>query len=288
MRDVCRLLISPFAAPSTPRHELDRTRRVFDVLPTCCPDHRHHKRPSTTTSPTSSLSLSPSRYHAPASDIHIHHHIAAAYWNNHLWFRPPFVYHSEIMTMQKGDILGHEFMGIVDKVGPGVTNIKVGQRVVASFQVACGDCYYCKQKLSSFCDKTNNSSLQRAMYGQADAGFFGYSHFTRGLARRTGRICSRAQRRCQSSSHPRRHPRRESALSLGYPSHQLPYSNRHRCEGRRRCWHMGTWAKWDVRCSMVSNERCQSRHRYRPSSRASALCSRETGNQQGQRLNIRM
>jgi threonine dehydrogenase-like Zn-dependent dehydrogenase len=49
-------------------------------------------------------------------------------------------------------------MGIVDKVGPGVTNIKVGQRVVASFQVACGDCYYCKQKLSSFCDKTNNSS----------------------------------------------------------------------------------------------------------------------------------
>ncbi|KAF8191810.1 GroES-like protein [Pholiota molesta] len=90
------------------------------------------------------------------------------------------LYHSEIMTMQKGDILGHEFMGIVDKVGPGVTNIKVGQRVVASFQVACGDCYYCKQKLSSFCDKTNNSSLQRAMYGQADAGFFGYSHFTGG------------------------------------------------------------------------------------------------------------
>ncbi|KAF9553311.1 GroES-like protein [Agrocybe pediades] len=92
------------------------------------------------------------------------------------------LYHGEIMTMQKGDILGHEFMGIVDKVGPNVTNIKPGQRVVASFQIACGDCKFCKQKLSSFCDRTNTSTLQKEMYGQADAGFFGYSHFTGGYA----------------------------------------------------------------------------------------------------------
>ncbi|PPQ91917.1 hypothetical protein CVT25_001288 [Psilocybe cyanescens] len=91
------------------------------------------------------------------------------------------LYHGEIMTMQKGDILGHEFMGIVDKVGPNVTNIHPGQRVVASFQIACGKCEYCKKKLSSFCDRTNNSSLQNAMYGQRDAGFFGYSHFTGGF-----------------------------------------------------------------------------------------------------------
>ncbi|GLB42851.1 putative groES-like protein [Lyophyllum shimeji] len=91
------------------------------------------------------------------------------------------LYHGEIMTMQKGDILGHEFMGVVDKVGPNVKNLKVGQRVVASFQIICGECDYCKQKLSSMCDKTNNSSLQQYMYGQADAGFFGYSHFTGGF-----------------------------------------------------------------------------------------------------------
>jgi len=91
------------------------------------------------------------------------------------------LYHGEIMTMQKGDILGHEFMGVVDQVGPNVTNLRPGQRVVASFQIACGDCEYCKKKISSMCDRTNNSSLQNAMYGQRDAGFFGYSHFTGGF-----------------------------------------------------------------------------------------------------------
>ncbi|KDR80368.1 hypothetical protein GALMADRAFT_1193819 [Galerina marginata CBS 339.88] len=90
------------------------------------------------------------------------------------------LYHGEVLDLQKGDILGHEFMGIVDKVGPNVNNLVPGQRVVASFQIACGECDYCKQKLSSFCDKTNNSELQGKMYGQRDAGFFGYSHFTGG------------------------------------------------------------------------------------------------------------
>lgn len=46
-------------------------------------------------------------------------------------------------------------MGVVDRVGPNVTNLKPGQRVVASFQIACGECALCKQKLSSFCDKTS-------------------------------------------------------------------------------------------------------------------------------------
>ncbi|TEB26400.1 GroES-like protein [Coprinellus micaceus] len=92
------------------------------------------------------------------------------------------LYHGEIMTMQRGDILGHEFMGIVDKIGPGVKNLFPGQRVVASFQIACGDCEFCKKNLSSMCDRTNDSSLQKAMYGTTDAGFFGYSHFTGGYA----------------------------------------------------------------------------------------------------------
>ncbi|KAI0036140.1 GroES-like protein [Vararia minispora EC-137] len=91
------------------------------------------------------------------------------------------LYHGEIATMQAGDILGHEFMGTVDRVGPNVNNLVVGQRVVASFQIACGKCGFCKKKLSSFCDSTNNSSLQNAMYGTRDAGFFGYSHFTGGF-----------------------------------------------------------------------------------------------------------
>ncbi|EPT03929.1 hypothetical protein FOMPIDRAFT_1115061 [Fomitopsis schrenkii] len=91
------------------------------------------------------------------------------------------LYNGEILNLQRGDILGHEFMGVVDRIGPNVKNLLVGQRVVASFQIACGDCAYCKQKLSSFCDRTNPSTLQNAMYGHRDAGFFGYSHFTGGF-----------------------------------------------------------------------------------------------------------
>ncbi|KAJ2924063.1 hypothetical protein H1R20_g13030, partial [Candolleomyces eurysporus] len=92
------------------------------------------------------------------------------------------LYHGEILAMQKGDILGHEFMGVVDKVGPNVKNLSPGQRVVASFQIACGECEFCQKKLSSMCDRTNNSSLQQFMYGTRDAGFFGYSHMTGGFA----------------------------------------------------------------------------------------------------------
>ncbi|KAF8634520.1 hypothetical protein AX17_004193 [Amanita inopinata Kibby_2008] len=91
------------------------------------------------------------------------------------------LFHGELLALQKGDILGHEFMGIVDKMGPNVSKLKVGQRVVASFQIACGECEYCKSKLSSFCDRTNKSSLQNYLYGQRDAGIFGYSHFTGGF-----------------------------------------------------------------------------------------------------------
>ncbi|KAF2680954.1 GroES-like protein [Lentithecium fluviatile CBS 122367] len=90
--------------------------------------------------------------------------------------------HSSVVELQKGDILGHEFCGIVDEVGDQITALKKGQRVVASFQIACGDCYYCKQKLSSQCEKTNANTLENAMYGGRTAGMFGYSHFTGGFA----------------------------------------------------------------------------------------------------------
>jgi threonine dehydrogenase-like Zn-dependent dehydrogenase len=91
------------------------------------------------------------------------------------------LYHNEILALEKSDILGHEFMGKVDRIGPNVKNLTVGQRVVASFQIACGKCSYCERKLSSFCDRTNSSGLQDYMYGTRDDGFFGYSHFTGGF-----------------------------------------------------------------------------------------------------------
>lgn len=92
------------------------------------------------------------------------------------------LYNAEILALKDGDILGHEFMGVVAEKGKNVNNLNIGQRVVVSFQVACGSCSYCKKKLSSFCDRTNDSSLMQTMYGARDAGFFGYSHFTGGIA----------------------------------------------------------------------------------------------------------
>lgn len=91
------------------------------------------------------------------------------------------LYHKEIMQLQKGDILGHEFMGIVSEVGPEVKDIKKGERVVASFQIACGECSFCKEGLSSMCDRTNTSAIQEKLYGKPFAGLFGYSHFAGGF-----------------------------------------------------------------------------------------------------------
>jgi len=90
--------------------------------------------------------------------------------------------HGAIMQMNKGDILGHEFCGIVEQVGPSVKGIEVGKRYVVSFQIACGDCFFCKQKLSSQCEMTNSNTMTKAMYGGRTAGIFGYSHLTGGFA----------------------------------------------------------------------------------------------------------
>lgn len=84
--------------------------------------------------------------------------------------------------MQKGDILGHEFCGKVESKGKAVTNLKEGDRVVASFQIACGQCMYCQKKLSSQCERTNDNKTENMMYGGNTAGMFGYSHFTGGFA----------------------------------------------------------------------------------------------------------
>lgn len=90
--------------------------------------------------------------------------------------------HGAILQMKKGDILGHEFCGVVEQVGPAVTTVKVGKRYVVSFQIACGNCFYCKQRLSSQCEVTNSNTTTKALYGARTAGIFGYSHLTGGFA----------------------------------------------------------------------------------------------------------
>src|ERR1700710_1182097 len=88
-----------------------------------------------------------------------------------------------IPTMESGDILGHEFMGIVEEVGPDVTNLKRGDRVVVPFTIACGSCLFCKKKIWVACDNSNpNAHLMEAAYGYSGSGLFGYSHMMGGYA----------------------------------------------------------------------------------------------------------
>jgi threonine dehydrogenase-like Zn-dependent dehydrogenase len=86
-------------------------------------------------------------------------------------------------TMEKGDILGHEPMGEVVEVGSGVKNLKVGDRVVVPFVIACGECFFCKKGLYSCCDVSNpNAKVAIAAMGHSPAGLFGFSHMLGGFA----------------------------------------------------------------------------------------------------------
>ena len=93
------------------------------------------------------------------------------------------LYNGFVPTMERGDILGHEFMGEVVEVGRGVKKLKVGDRVVVPFPIACGVCAACENELYSLCENSNpNKWMAEKMWGHSPAGIFGYSHLTGGFA----------------------------------------------------------------------------------------------------------
>lgn len=93
------------------------------------------------------------------------------------------LYDGFMPTMEKGDVLGHEPMGIVEEVGSTVTKLKKGDRVVVPFTISCGKCWFCEQTLFSLCDTTNpNHKIAEEAMGHSPAGLFGYSHMLGGYA----------------------------------------------------------------------------------------------------------
>jgi len=87
------------------------------------------------------------------------------------------IYDGFIPTMQQGDILGHEFMGEVIEVGRENAALKVGDRVVVPFTIACGSCFFCKEQLWSLCDNSNpNAWMLEKIAGYSGSALFGYSH----------------------------------------------------------------------------------------------------------------
>ena len=57
------------------------------------------------------------------------------------------IYNDLVPTMEKGDVLGHEFMGEVMEVGSGNQRLKVGDKVVVPFTISCGNCFFCKKRI---------------------------------------------------------------------------------------------------------------------------------------------
>ena len=94
------------------------------------------------------------------------------------------IYRGKIPGMKDGDILGHEFMGVVAEAGAGVTHLKKGDRVVIPFVIACGECFYCNKTLFAACDSTNpgRGAIMNKKSSTAGAGLFGYSHLYGGYA----------------------------------------------------------------------------------------------------------
>jgi threonine dehydrogenase-like Zn-dependent dehydrogenase len=93
------------------------------------------------------------------------------------------LYNGFVQPMMKGDVLGHEFMGEVMEVGRNVKNLKVGDRVVVPFTIACGNCWHCQHDMWSLCENSNpNAALVEKALGHPASGAFGYSHMTGGFA----------------------------------------------------------------------------------------------------------
>ena len=95
----------------------------------------------------------------------------------HLW-------RGKVPGMKSGDVMGHEFMGIVEEVGVAVHALRPGDRVVVPFTISCGECFYCRKALYAACETSNpgRGAILNRKSATSGAGLFGYTHLYGGYA----------------------------------------------------------------------------------------------------------
>ncbi|MCU9948508.1 zinc-dependent alcohol dehydrogenase [Pseudomonas sp. PDM13] len=93
------------------------------------------------------------------------------------------LYRGKIPQVKHGDVFGHEFMGVVEEVGPAVTAVSRGDRVIVPFVIACGSCFFCEMNLHAACETTNpgRGAILNKKQIPSGAALFGYSHLYGGL-----------------------------------------------------------------------------------------------------------
>jgi threonine dehydrogenase-like Zn-dependent dehydrogenase len=93
------------------------------------------------------------------------------------------LYRGSVPGMKEGDILGHEFMGVVVDKGAAVSSLEKGDRVVVPFVIACGSCFFCDMHLFSACETTNpdRGTIMNKKSLRSGAALFGFSHFYGGV-----------------------------------------------------------------------------------------------------------
>lgn len=94
------------------------------------------------------------------------------------------IYRGKIPGVKGGDVLGHEFMGIVEAAGAGVSNLRIGDRVVVPFTISCGRCFFCDHKLFAACEETNTGrgAIMNKKQMRSGAGLLGFGHLYGGYA----------------------------------------------------------------------------------------------------------
>lgn len=93
------------------------------------------------------------------------------------------LYRGKMPELEDGDILGHEFMGVVVETGSEVTKLRKGDRVVVPFVIACGHCFFCERQLFSACETTNpdRGAILNKKHVRSGAALFGYTHLYGGI-----------------------------------------------------------------------------------------------------------